>query len=173
MIWIIFFQLISATSKHVDYKNIRTDSVKTIHIQKPASLMAFMNDMGRMEGKSYRVQSPTGYLGKYQFHIKTLKSLGISTTRSQFLKDSNLQDSAMILYMKMNERELQPIINRFSHTYFNGIYITKAGILAGAHLVGSAGIWSYFYPDKFSYRTVDGNGVSVETYLQHFSKYDI
>lgn len=137
-------------------------------------LYAFMKKLGGVEGLgSYHTISKSGYLGLYQFHPKTLRSLGFNVSTDEFLANPVLQDSAMISYMRMNAKELRSIINKFSGTTTNGVYVTKAGILAGAHLVGSAGVFAFFYPDKYSYRTVDGNGVHVRDYMKKFAGYDL
>jgi hypothetical protein len=147
---------------------------KPTPIKPTGGVRAFLSAIGKVEGLgSYKIISKSGYLGMYQFHPKTLKSVGINVSADEYLQNPALQDSAMILYMKENKRELKSIIKKFNGTYFNGIYITQSGILAGAHLVGSAGIFAYFYPEKFKFRTVDGNGISVEKYIEKFAGYDL
>jgi hypothetical protein len=137
-------------------------------------MYAFMRRLGKAEGDgSYTAVSRTGYLGRYQFHPKTLRSLGIIVSPQEFLANPQLQDSAMIAYMRMNARELQSIIKKYNGKTVNGVYITKAGILAGAHLVGSGGILAFFYPSRYDYRVVDGNGVHVSQYMTKFAGYDL
>jgi len=137
-------------------------------------LYAFMKRLGTAEGLgSYATVSKRGYLGMYQFHPKTLAGIGINVSREEFLATPSLQDSAMVTYMRVNARGLSKIINEFSGTTHNGVYVTKAGILAGAHLVGMGGVLSFFYPEKYSHRTVDGNGVHVTQYMQKFAGYDL
>lgn len=137
-------------------------------------LQDFLNHMGRIEGLGrYDIVSRSGYLGRYQFSPKTLAILGVKVTRSEFLNNPALQDSVMILWMRDNARSLRGLISKYNGTYYNGVYITKAGILAGAHLVGPGGVLAFFYPDRYSYRTRDGNGVSVAEYMTKFSHYDL
>jgi len=137
-------------------------------------LYAFMKRLGTAEGLgSYATVSKRGYLGMYQFHPKTLAGIGINVSRDEFLSTPALQDSAMVTYMRVNARGLSKIIKEFSGTTHNGVYVTKAGILAGAHLVGMGGVLSFFYPEKYSHRTVDGNGVHVTQYMQKFAGYDL
>lgn len=157
---------------------VTTPSKKAIvKVSKPklrGDMYAFMKRLGRAEGLGdYSIVSRTGYLGLYQFHPKTLRSLGFNNSPEEFLASPQLQDSAMIEYMRMNAQELKSIIRKFSGTTVNGVYVTKAGILAGAHLVGSAGILAFFYPEKYAYRVVDGNGVHVSQYMTKFAGYDL
>lgn len=157
-------------------KSISTPPKKVV-IKKPTNrgdLYTFMKRLGRAEGLgSYSTVSRTGYLGLYQFHPKTLRSLGFNVSTDQFLTNPALQDSAMIAYMRMNARELSSTIKKFNGTTVNGVYITKAGILAGAHLMGSAGVLAFFYPERYAYKTVDGNGVHISQYMTKFAGYDL
>lgn len=146
-------------------------------IKKPkfkGKLNAFLNQIGKTEGfGSYETVSRSGYLGMYQFHPTTLSYIGIDVTPEEFLMNPALQDSVMILYMKMNAKSLNKVIEHYSGKYVNGVYVTKAGILAGAHLVGPGGVLAFFRPDKYDYKTVDGNGVHVSTYMTKFAGYDL
>ena len=137
-------------------------------------LAAFMTAIGKYEsGNNPEVVNETNHMGKYQFHPHTLAVLGINTTKDSFLSNPALQDSAMIKYMKLNFAALRPIISQFAGKWHNGVYVTVSGILAGAHLVGSGGMKTYFYPDKYAYATSDHNGATAEYYLKKFSNYAI
>jgi hypothetical protein len=137
-------------------------------------LTGFLRQMGEIEGLgSYETVSRSGYLGMYQFHPTTLAHMGVNVTKEDFLTNPMLQDSVMVQYMRMNARGLNKLIKRYNGTYYNGVYITKAGILAGAHLVGVGGVLTFFHPEKYNYKTVDGNGVHVSTYIEKFSGYDL
>jgi len=137
-------------------------------------IQAFLRQMGQIEGLgSYETVSSRGYLGMYQFHPRTLAYIGINVTRNEFLSNPDLQDSTMVAYMRMNARVLDKVIKHYSGTYVNGVYVTKAGILAGAHLVGTGGVLTFLRPDKYDYKTVDGNGVHVSTYMTKFAGYDL
>lgn len=176
--------LVIRDKKVVETKPFTTETVVAVEVKKTKPVVkkpkirgdvyAFMKRLGKAEGLgSYNTVSKTGYLGLYQFHPKTLRSLGFKMSAEEFLANPNLQDSAMIAYMKMNSRELRGVIRKYSGTTYNGVYITKAGILAGAHLVGSPGVLAFFYPDRYNYKTVDGNGVHVSQYMTKFAGYDL
>ena len=146
--------------------------VKRIRVR--GDLKSFLAHMGRIEGLgSYVTVSKRGYLGLYQFHPKTLRAMGIKVSREEFLQNPQLQDSVMIEWMRDNARSLRGLIKRYHGTEHNGVYVTKAGILAGAHLVGPGGVLAYFYPDRYNFKTSDGNGVSVSEYMKRFAHYDL
>lgn len=151
-----------------------TSSITKSKPKSKGKLTGFLRQMGQIEGLgSYETVSRSGYLGMYQFHPTTLAHIGINVTKEDFLTNPVLQDSVMVQYMRMNARGLNKLIKRYNGTYYNGVYITKAGILAGAHLVGIGGVLTFFYPEKYNYKTVDGNGVHVSTYIEKFSGYDL
>lgn len=113
-----------------------------------------------------------GYLGKYQFSYQTLMGLGINCTKQEFLLNPSLQDRAMILYLKYNEKILREYIKKYSNSMFNGIYITKSGILAAAHLAGAGGVMKWFDSNGTNNRK-DANGTTIETYLKAFQNYNL
>lgn len=135
---------------------------------------AFMYAIAEMESNhnQYAVNE-YGNLGTYQFSPRTLSKMGVMVSKEEFLENETLQDSVMLAYMKANYVELYPIVKDKIGTYVNGILITKAGILAGAHLVGTDGVCAYFYPDKCHAILMDANGATIELYMQKFADYDI
>ena len=144
---------ISENKPFVEEKPVVVEPTKPkIVVKKPkirGDMYAFMKRLGKAEGLgSYTAVSKTGYLGLYQFHPKTLRALGFTMSADEFLANPQLQDSAMVAYMKSNARELRGVIRKYAGTTYNGVYITKAGILAGAHLVGTGGMLAFFYPEK-------------------------
>lgn len=137
-------------------------------------LRSFLHRMAQVESDNNpRATNRFGMLGKYQFHPSTIRSLGVYVSREEFLSNEVLQDSVMIRYMKDNAVELRPIIRKFSGTIYNGIPITKSGIVASAHLTGTMGVLAFFYPEKYSHRTHDANGTSIEMYMRQFENYNL
>jgi hypothetical protein len=144
-------------------------------IPKRGELRQFMAKLAHAEGMGRTdVVNKYGYMGKYQFGRKTLNGIGFShISNEEFLADVALQDSAMVLLLKKNERTLRTVIDTYSNQTVNGVYVTKSGILAGAHLVGPGGVLAFFYPEKYNFRVVDGNGRHISDYITTFGGYDI
>jgi hypothetical protein len=144
-------------------------------IPKRGELHQFMAKLAHAEGMGRTdVVNKYGYMGKYQFGRKTLNGIGFShISNEEFLADVALQDSAMVLLLKKNERTLKTVIDTYSNQTVNGVYVTKSGILAGAHLVGPGGVLAFFYPEKYNFRVVDGNGRHISDYITTFGGYDI
>lgn len=137
-------------------------------------LITFLHRMARVESDNNpRATNRFGMLGKYQFHPHTIRSVGIRTTRKEFLNNEELQDTAMVRYMKANENELSDIIRKFDGKTVRGVKVTKSGILASAHLVGTMGVRSFFYPSKYHYKTKDANGTTVAMYMKKFANYNL
>jgi hypothetical protein len=138
---------------------------------KEKELFSFMNAVAQLESDgNSKVVNRYGMLGKYQFHIKTLRSMGIITSRTKFLNDETLQDSAMIKYMKENRQELLPYIKKYAGKEYKGVYITESAILAGAHFAGSTGVVNFFTKNK---NRRDGNGTTLTKYMSKFTGYNL
>ncbi len=121
------------------------------------------------QGKYKKINS-LGYLGKYQFGIETLKSIGIHDSTA-FLNSPKMQEKAFIALLSKNKWELRTIIEKYEGTVLNGIHITESGILAAAHLAGAGTVKKYFrYKGKRSFRDV--YGTSLGSYLAKFGGYD-
>lgn len=136
-------------------------------------LNEFLEDLARRESNGkYWITSKRGYLGKYQFHQSTLHKIGINVSDSAFLANESLQDSAEILLLKNNSWSLRDVIRRYRGHWVKGIYISKSGILAGSHLVGTCGVRAFFN-DSIPCPTEDANGTTVEDYMQLFARYTI
>ena len=57
----------------------------------------FLDAIGHRESSNrYTVVNKWGYMGKYQFGKRTLKSLGYDVSRKEFLNSPHLQEMAMI-----------------------------------------------------------------------------
>ena len=138
-------------------------------------LQPFMNAMGHYEsGNNYRIVNQTGHLGKYQFGIKTLRSLDIHVSAREFLSSPTLQDIAMLRLMRRNQQILWPVIRQYDGQQYNGILITQSGILAAAHLVGPGAVLSAFKSDSTSLHGLrDGNGTTAAMYMSLFAGYRI
>lgn len=64
------------------------------------------------------------------------------------------------------------LTRRFDGKWYQGIYITESGLLAGAHLVGSHGLRAWL-EESSGVRIVDAKGTHVSEYVRMFSKYDL
>jgi len=111
-----------------------------------------------------------GMLGKYQFNPGTIEYLGFDETAEEFLLRPHLQDSVFVAYYRANRRELNALINRFSGKRVNGMKLTPAAILAGAHFAGAGGVRQYL---ENSQETVDGNGTSLSYYMAKFANFSL
>lgn len=121
------------------------------------------------QGKYKKINS-LGYLGKYQFGIETLKTIGVHNCDA-FLNSPKMQEKAFIALLSKNKWELRGIIERYEGSVLNGIRITESGILAAAHLAGVGSVKKFFrYKGKRYFR--DAYGTSLRSYLVRFGGYD-
>ena len=131
----------------------------------------FLHAVGYKESLNrYDVVSRLGYMGKYQFSYTTLESLGYKITREEFLNNPGLQEEAMNKLLVENYKILKKYIDKHEGELIHGIYVTKSGILASAHLGGVGNVRKWFKRgDNFK----DGNGINLTTYMEKFSNYTL
>lgn len=121
------------------------------------------------QGKYNKVNS-LGYLGKYQFGLSTLESIGI-TNVNQFLRNKELQEKAFLALLQKNKWELRDIIKEYRGQIISGVRITESGILAAAHL-GGAGSVRKFLESNGTKKCKDAYGSSVKSYMCEFAGYE-
>ena len=145
--------------------------IKAEVIKEVPNLNLFLNDIGFRESSNrYNVVNEYGYMGKYQFGIKTLKSLGIETTKKEFLSSPDLQEEAMITLLKANQHNLRRQIKKYDGKLVNGILVTESGLLAAAHLGGPGNVKKWLRSgEDFK----DGNGTKITSYIKTFNGYDL
>jgi hypothetical protein len=121
------------------------------------------------QGK-YKKVNTLGYLGKYQFGVETLKSIGIQDSKG-FLNNPKLQEKAFIALLSKNKYELRKYIRDFEGKVIDGIQITESGILAAAHLGGTGSV-KRFLNSRGEKKCKDEYGTSVRTYLRDFGGFE-
>ena len=131
----------------------------------------FLNDIGHQESRNrYHIVNRYGYMGKYQFGKSTLKTLRIKVSRTEFLKDTLLQEEAMHKLLLHNKKRLQKLINKYDGQIIHGILVTESGLLAAAHLGGQGSVKKWFRTGRVR---KDGNGVGITKYMVKFSGYHL
>lgn len=146
--------------------------IKTTFTRIPIkTLSEFLTDLGfRESGNRYDIVNSYGYMGKYQFHINTLRNLGYDVTKKEFLDNPELQEEAMLALMEHNRKILSRYINQYRGKIINGVQITESGILAAAHLAGPGNVRKFF---RLGYEFRDGYGTKMTTYMRMFNDYHI
>jgi hypothetical protein len=121
------------------------------------------------QGKYGKINS-LGYMGKYQFGIETLKSIGIQDSLL-FLNTPKLQEKAFVTLLSKNKYELQAYIAYFEGKIVDGVKITESGILAAAHLGGVSSVKRFLNSDGEK-QCKDDYGTSVRSYLRDFGGFE-
>ena len=162
----------------IDLQNEREEELIKIELEEirvheyhQQQLDSFLNAIGFRESSNrYDIVNRWGYMGKYQFGRSTLKGLGFTVTRKEFLSNPQLQEEAMMALLLHNKEKLQKYIDVFDGQTINGMLITESGILAAAHLGGQGSVKRYFKNGKVF---KDGYGTKITSYMDKFSGYDI
>ena len=133
--------------------------------------VGFREAVGFRESQSkYKKINSLGYIGKYQFGIETLKSVGIHD-KDAFLNSPELQEKAFIALLAKNKWELRKEIEKYDGKVINGLHVTESGILAAAHLGGAGSVKKFFrYKGKRNFK--DAYGSSIRSYMKMFGGYD-
>lgn len=127
--------------------------------------LAFKESQGK-----YRLINPFGYMGKYQFGMGTLRTIGIRDSIS-FLNTPKMQEEAFKALLAIHKHELRHEIEAYEGKVVNGVLITESGILAAAHLGGAGSVKKFFRSNgKSGFR--DGFGTSLKSYMKAFGGYD-
>ena len=143
-------------------------------MSQPTQVELFMEKIASIETPDggYHTVNKFGMLGRYQFSPRTIQAVGIQATRQQFLINKELQDTAMVRLMEMNERLLADHISKFDGRIIKGVKITRASILAGAHFAGANGVKQFLTNNDY-FGTIDGLGTSLRTYMAQFSDFQL
>jgi hypothetical protein len=128
--------------------------------------LAFKESQGK-----YRKISSLGYLGKYQFGMKTLATVGVYDSL-HFIQNPQLQEKAFKALMARNKWELRKEIENYTGKEIAGVRITESGLLAAAHL-GGVGSVKLFLKTGGSRKKTDAFGTSVRKYIRMFEGYDV
>ena len=121
------------------------------------------------QGKYTRINT-LGYLGKYQFGMETLKSIGIKDS-IHFMNSPKLQEKAFLILLSKNKYELQRYISQYEGKVVNGLKITESGILAAANLGGVGSVKKFFNTNGERVKK-DAYGTTVRTYMRDFGGYE-
>ena len=121
------------------------------------------------QGK-YKKINTLGYLGKYQFGMETLKSIGVKDSMA-FMNNPKLQEKAFVALLSKNKYELQEYINFYEGKVVDGVKITESGILAAAHLGGTGSV-KRFLESNGKRKCKDEYGTSIKNYMRDFGGYE-
>lgn len=134
---------------------------------------AFLAKLANLEsGGKYTVVNQYGYMGKYQFSLSTLNSIGLNVSQSIFLENPELQEVAMKMLMKKNKTLLAKYIGKYQHKTIGGIFITESGLIAGAHLGGAGSVIDFVESGGIK-DFKDGNSTPISKYLSQLGNYHL
>jgi hypothetical protein len=138
----------------------------------------FISHLGYKESSNnWKSINSIGCVGEYQFAPSTLKYLGYhNVTVKRFSNDPNIfppemQLEALNKLITINMIILNDYLS-YSGIVINNITITKAGLIAGAHL-GGAGNVKLFLLSNGKIDKHDLNNTKISSYIKEFSLYKL
>jgi len=152
------------SQKQDDYTNLNVPYTGKFFIGYKEAI-AFRESQGK-----YKKINSLGYMGKYQFGIETLKTIGIHDG-SRFLNSPKMQEKAFVALLSKNKSELKHIIEKYEGKIVAGVQITESGILAAAHLGGVGSVKKFFRNGGKRYFK-DAYGTSLRSYMRDFGGYE-
>ena len=148
----------------LDYENLNIPFTGKYFIGFREAL-AFKESQGK-----YRKINTLGYIGKYQFGVETLKSVGIHDS-THFLNSPKLQEKAFVALLSKNKWQLKDEIEKYRGKVIGGVKVTESGLLAAAHL-GGVGSVKKFLKSNGKYVSKDQYGSSIKSYMKQFGGYE-
>lgn len=150
---------------YVETKNQVIDSINKLDVDDNDK--DYLIKLAKKEsGFNPKVVNRFGYSGLYQFNPGSLKSVNMNM--KEYKTDVNKQHEAALKYGEFNLKRLKNFTKHIG-TIFNGIKITREGLMAASHLGGAGNVMDYFVSGgKDDFR--DANGTPVSSYLKMFAK---
>jgi hypothetical protein len=134
----------------------------------------FMERMAFLEGSGNpkAISKSGSYIGKYQFGKLAFEEVGHKIDIRKFKRNPSIlpeskQDELFLKLCLSNKDYLSNEIGKYSGKKFKGVLVTKAGILAAAHLVGYYSVKKYL-KTKGRVDRADGNGKRCSDYMREF-----
>ena len=138
----------------------------------------FVNHLGlRESNNNWKAINTKGYIGEWQFGYGTLKTLGYGyITPEKFKDDPNifprsLQKQVLRELVDVNIGELVSY-EKYIGTTINGVKITRAGLIAAAHLGGMVSVKKFLT----SHGVIDFKdiyGTKTSDYIREFGIYNL
>jgi hypothetical protein len=181
LITVFSFWLCSAPppSKSIQEEQTAQAITEIKRIEKEKQFSLFIEHLGlRESGNQDHVINSIGCMGTWQIAPGTLRHLGYDNiTPQRFRQDPHifpeaLQRQILIQLFEINSVALKDYMDNYIGLEIDGVLITKAGILASAHLGGAGGVKSFLLT-MGKVNKQDLNKTSIKKYMKEFSNFNI
>ena len=166
-----YYEALNETA-YYQFKEFKAQKIKEIRAKQ---FELFLVKLGKLESNNnWKIYNPYGYMGEWQLGEDALRTIGYhDITFSNFKDDPNsfprkLQKEAVIKLIEYNESYINKHYIHFVGQTINNVYITKAGLLAAAHLGGNGSL-GRFLKSNGKVNCKDAYNTSIGDYLQKFS----
>jgi hypothetical protein len=146
----------------------------------------------RESGGEYNIENQIGFIGKYQWGSPALQDLGMVKSgignsnkklnddgnwtgkfgiksKEDFLSNPEAQEKVMVEWNKMLDRRIdQRGMDKFVGKTMNGVFITREGLRAATHLLGTGAVNQMLKSGNLGTKR-DANGVTALEYINLFN----
>jgi hypothetical protein len=131
--------------------------------------------LGWVESRmNWKIVNKHGYMGTWQHGTRLLKDLGLQITPEAFTSDNSIFTPDLqyrVLKAQIKAQKIQLLrYEAWIGTEINGVTITRAGMLAGAHLGGIGAVRDFLYE---GIDRADSNGTRISQYMKEFGIYNL
>lgn len=155
----------------------KTETVipEIVYIQKLRPFNDFLVAVAHREASgTYDTISLGGMLGAFQFSNTTLKAIGISVSKEDFLNNEELQIGAFKQLLLSNYRTYEKYALKWNNRQIKNVRgtVTTSGVLMAFHLKPTDAK-AFFDSNGNDLGGGDGNGTKVNHYIELFSGYEL
>lgn len=132
-------------------------------IDSTKTLKKFLELLGEIEsGNTYtKRREGSQYLGRWQMGDDARRTVGFNNiTYEKFLNTPEIQDAAVVLYMKHNYNYMKPFLKKYDNKIIRGYHLTISGLIAMAHNCGADAVIQWLKRNCAEPVPRDGNGTS-------------
>lgn len=159
-----------AYKQYVEFEEAKLQELRQAQID------LFLLKLGKLESNNnWKIYNPYGYMGEWQLGEMALRTIGYEEITFNGFKENpesfprHLQKEAVIKLMEYNGAYIDKHYAHYIGKYVNGVLISKAGLLAAAHLGGNGSLGK-FLKSNGTVNKRDAYNTSIKDYLQQFSE---
>jgi hypothetical protein len=164
---ILIEKRIQSLSKTLDISkheiNKKFDFIVFYTVDSTKTFKRYLELLGEIESGNEYTKRRTGsqYLGRWQMGDDARRTVGFNNiSYEKFLNTPEIQDAAVVLYMKHNYNYMKPYLIKYDNKIIRGYHLTISGLIAMSHNCGADAVIQWLKRNCAEPVPRDGNGSS-------------